>query len=68
MMHMRTTLDLKEELVEQARTMTGIREKTALVHAGLTALIERAAARRLASLGGAMPGLKSIPRRKSPVK
>jgi Arc/MetJ family transcription regulator len=67
-MHMRTTLDLKEELVEQARQMTGIREKTALVHAGLAALIERAAARRLESLGGTMPRLKSIRRRRSPVK
>jgi Arc/MetJ family transcription regulator len=68
MMHMRTTLDLKEELVEQARQMTGIREKTALVHAGLAALIERAAARRLESLGGTMPRLKSIRRRRPPVK
>jgi Arc/MetJ family transcription regulator len=68
MMHMRTTLDLKEELVEQARQMTGIREKTALVHAGLAALIERAAARHLASLGGTMPGLKSIRRRRTQIK
>jgi Arc/MetJ family transcription regulator len=65
---MRTTLDLKEELVEQARQMTGIREKTALVHAGLAALIERAAARRLESLGGTKPRLKSIRRRRPPVK
>ena len=68
MVYMRTTLDLKEELVEQARQMTGIREKTALVHAGLASLIERAAARRLASLGGTMPGLKSIRRRRAQVK
>jgi len=65
---MRTTLDLKEDLIEQARKMTGIQEKTALVHAGLAALIERAAARRLASLGGTMPRLKSIRDRQSPVK
>jgi hypothetical protein len=65
---MRTTLDLKEELIEQARLMTGIREKTALVHAGLAALIERAAARRLASLSSAMPKLKSIRRRRTQVK
>jgi Arc/MetJ family transcription regulator len=68
MMHMRTTLVLKDELVEQARQMTGIREKTALVHAGLSALIERAAARRLASLSGTMPKLKSIPRRRTQVR
>ena len=68
MMHMRTTLVLKDELVEQARQMTGIREKTALVHAGLAALIDRAAARRLASLSGSMPKLKSIRRRRTQVR
>jgi Arc/MetJ family transcription regulator len=68
MMHMRTTLDLKEELIEKAREMTGINEKTALVHAGLQALVERAAARRLASLRGSMPGLKPIPRRRTNMK
>jgi len=62
-MHMRTTLDLKEDLVQKARELTGIQEKTALVHAGLQALIERAAARRLATLGGTMPRLEPIPRR-----
>ena len=68
MMHMRTTLDLKEDIVERARRMTGIQGKTALVHAGLQALIERAAARRLASLGGSMPGLRPIPRRRANTK
>ena len=68
MMHMRTTLDLKEELIEKAREMTGIHEKTALVHAGLQALVERAAARRLASLRGSMRGLKAIPRRRTNMK
>jgi hypothetical protein len=64
-MHMRTTLILKEELVEKARQATGIREKTALVHAGLEALIQREAGRRLIALGGTMPGLKAVPRRRS---
>jgi Arc/MetJ family transcription regulator len=65
MMHMRTTLILKDDLVEKARQATGIEEKTALVHAGLEALIQRAAARRLIALGGTMPGLKPVPRRRS---
>ena len=51
-MHMRTTLILDDALVERARRLTGIDEKTALVHAGLEALIARAAARRLAALSG----------------
>jgi hypothetical protein len=65
LMHMRTTLILKEELLERARQMTGIKEKTALVHAGLEALIAREAGRRLAALGGAEPLLRPVPRRRS---
>ena len=45
MITMRTTLILNDELVAEARRYTGIEEKTALVHAGLKALIEREAAR-----------------------
>ena len=64
-MHMRTTLILDDQLLERARQLTGIKEKTALVRAGLEALIAREAARRLAALGGAEPSLRSIPRRRS---
>ena len=64
-MHMRTTLIIEDALLEQARVATGIEEKTALVHAGLRALIARESARRLASLGGKQPNLKSVPRRRS---
>lgn len=63
-MDMRTTLILDDALVEEARRLTGIEEKTALVRAGLEALIAREAARRLAALGGTMPHLKPIPRRR----
>lgn len=63
-MHMRTTLILDDTLVDRARRLTGITEKTALVHAGLHALIAREAARRLAALGGTMPELAPPPRRR----
>jgi Arc/MetJ family transcription regulator len=63
-MHMRTTLILDDSLIEEARQATGIREKTALVRAGLQALIAREAARRLAALGGSEPRLPSVPRRR----
>ncbi len=63
-MHMRTTLILDDALVDRARRLTGISEKTALVHAGLHALIAREAARRLAALGGTMPDLAPTPRRR----
>jgi Arc/MetJ family transcription regulator len=62
---MRTTLILDDGLIERARELTGIREKTALVHAGLEALIAREAAKRLAALGGTEPKLRDVPRRRS---
>ncbi len=65
---MRTTLIIDENLLEHARQLTGIRQKTALVRAGLEALIAREAARRLAALGGSEPGLRSVPRRRPGAK
>lgn len=52
---MRTTLILRDDLVQRAAGYTKITEKTALVHAGLEALIEKHAHARLAALGGTMP-------------
>ena len=61
---MRTTLDLDDTRLRRAQELTGIREKTALVHAGLDALVAREAALRLAALGGTEPDLRPIPRRR----
>ncbi len=63
--HMRTTIILDDELVEKAKELTGLTEKTAVVHAGLRALIARESARRLAALGGTERGLRA-PRRRRP--
>ncbi len=62
---MRTTLILDDDLVREASALTGIEEKTALVRAGLKALIARETARRLAALGGSEPDLRDIPRRRT---
>jgi Arc/MetJ family transcription regulator len=64
-MHMRTTLIIDDVLLARARRLTGIEEKTALVHAGLEALVAREAAKRLAALGGSQPQLEPVPRRRS---
>lgn len=64
-MHMRTTLIIDDQLLERARLLSGLKEKTAIVHAGLEALIARESARRLAALGGTDPNAKPIPRRRS---
>ena len=63
---MRTTLNLDDDLVATAMRYTGIKEKTALVHAGLKLLVEREAMRRLAALGGTMPNATAAPRRRFP--
>jgi Arc/MetJ family transcription regulator len=62
---MRTTLIIDDVLIDRARRLTGIKEKTALVHAGLEALIAREAAKRLAALGGSEPQLDPVPRRRA---
>jgi Arc/MetJ family transcription regulator len=61
---MRTTLALDDDLIRIAQEFTGVEEKTALIREALKALIERESARRLASLGGTMPKLKAVPRRR----
>ena len=62
---MRTTLNIDDKLLDEARRITGMTEKTSLVREGLRALIERESARRLARLGGSEPQLESVPRRQS---
>ena len=62
---MRTTINLNDELLSEAHRLTGLEERTALIHEGLRALIERESARRLAKLGGSEPQLDDIPRRRS---
>lgn len=62
---MRTTFNLNDELLGEAQRLTGVTERTALIHEGLRALIERESARRLARLGGTEPDLQPVPRRRS---
>ena len=61
---MRTTVILKDDVLKTATEMTGIKEKTALIHAGLHALIEKKARERLAALGGSDPKAEAGRRRR----
>ena len=63
---MRTTLAIDDDLIRIAEEFTGVTEKTALVREALKSLIERESARRLAALGGTMPDLENIPRKRLP--
>ena len=64
-MHMRTTLNIDDDLIRKAAKMTGISEKTSLVRLGLEALIALESARRLAALGGTEKDLGSVRRRRA---
>ena len=64
-MHMRTTINIDDEILKKASQLTGIKEKTSLVRLGLEALIARESSKRLAKLGGTENNLRSIPRRRS---
>lgn len=59
---MRTTVTLDDDLIDQAMTLTGTRETSALVKQGRRALIEQESARRLAKLGGSDPSAVAAPR------
>ena len=61
---MRTTLNLDDDLLEQAQRLTSTMEKSALIREALKALIERESAHRLALLAGSEPQLEEIPRRR----
>lgn len=61
---MKTTIYLDDNLVEQVRRLSDLKEKTAIVHAGLEALVQKLAAERLAAMQGQIPELKKIPRRR----
>ena len=65
-MHMRTTLILDDELLAKAARLSGIDGKTAVVHAGLRALVAQESAKRLAALGGTEKDLLDVPRRRTP--
>ncbi len=61
---MRTTLNLDDALLAKARKLSGVEERTALIHEGLRALIARESARRLARLGGSDPKAAAGQRRR----
>ena len=63
-MHMRTTLNIDDNLLGEASRLTGVTEKTALVRMGLEALVRREAARRLAAMGGSDPRASVAPRKR----
>jgi len=63
--HMRTTLNIDDKMLNKASQLTGIKEKTSLVRLGLEALIAQESSKRLAKLGGTEKDLRTIARRRT---
>lgn len=61
------TLNIEDNLLDQASKMTGTKEKTTLVNLGLEALIARESGKRRVRLGGSEEQLKQVPRRRGTI-
>jgi Arc/MetJ family transcription regulator len=61
---MRTSLRIDEALLRRALELSGLTDATAVVRAGLEALVTRESARLLAELGGTEPRVQPILRRR----
>ena len=61
---MRTTLNIKDDLIKKVSKLTGIKEKTTLVRLGLEALIAKESSKRLAKLSGTEKNLRVAIRRR----
>lgn len=61
---MRITVNIDNELLEQAQKLTNITSKSELVRRALKALVEKESAWRLAKMGGSQPDLKPVTRRR----
>ena len=61
---MRTTITLDDEIVEDLRESTGIKETSALIRQALLEMRQREAARALIAIGGSDPNATLAPRRR----
>jgi Arc/MetJ family transcription regulator len=61
---MQVTISIDDQLLAAAKRFAGVTEDSAVVHAALTAYVEREAARRLAEMGGSDPHATAPPRRR----
>ena len=61
---MRTTVDIDDELWEEAWRVGNLATKRALIEAGLRALVQQAARERAIALAGSMPDIELPTRRR----
>jgi Arc/MetJ family transcription regulator len=60
---MRVTVNIDDELYDQAAALCGMKEKTVLIHERFKVLIERESACRLTALDGSEPEVTEASRR-----
>ncbi len=60
---MRTTVTVDDRLWERVEDYFGAEDKSGLIRRALKEMVAREAQRRLAALGGTMPGFRAAPRR-----
>jgi hypothetical protein len=61
---MKKTLHIEDELLEQAKSVSGAATDTEAVRLGLQALVRHAAYERLRALRGTEPQAQDVPRRR----
>jgi len=61
---MRTTVNIDDELLADAMEFSGLKEKSAVLNEALRFYVAREAGKRLAKMGGTMPDLEDVPRRR----
>lgn len=61
---MKKTLNVDEKLLRDAKAACGVKTDTETIRLGLEELVRHAAYQRLRELGGTMPGLRDVPRRR----
>jgi hypothetical protein len=64
--HMKKTLNIDEQLFEQAKAACGASTDTETVRLGLESLVRHAAYQRLRALIGTEPDAEDVPRRREP--
>jgi len=64
---MRSTINIDDNLMERAKSLTGTKETATLVRQALETLVRVESGKRLIALGGSMPEAEASPRRRSDV-
>lgn len=61
---MRSTINIDDRLMEEAKALTGTKETATVVRKALETLVRVEAGKRLIALGGTMPDAEAAPRRR----